>query len=193
MHLILPKARPVLIGIPLESLPLFFLAGPVQGGGDWQKDMSTMLAKAVGDCLIVNPCRYDPWHAQYWQKLDGPTVDERQTDWERYYLEQAARDWHSGCIVFWLPEQPAARDDGAPYATDTRGELGEWRGRMMHDPDLRVVVGAEKCFPRLDVIERNFELALGSAFRIHETMEETVRAAARYAQRDSSFSKHVSA
>jgi hypothetical protein len=106
---------------------------------------------------------------------------ERQTDWERHYLEQAAEKWPAGCIIFWLAEQKEPRQDGGPYARDTYGEIGEWRGRMMRAPHLRVVVGAEKEFPGLSQIKRNFELALPD-LKIYDTMEEVVERAAFFAE-----------
>ncbi|HEY0010348.1 MAG TPA: hypothetical protein VGB97_00340 [Candidatus Paceibacterota bacterium] len=182
MHFILPKKRPDLHSQGLSALPLFFLAGPIQGAGDWHVRMSELLADSAGNSIVVNPSRYDGRHEHYRHQLDGPEVDIRQTDWERHYLRQAAIDWHAGCIIFWLAEQVGPRTDGRPYASDTRGELGEWRGHMMHVRNARVVVGAEKDFPGLSVIERNFQLALGASFRISDTMEEVAARAAVHAQ-----------
>lgn len=47
----------------------------------------------------------------------------------------------------------------------------------MHNPDLHVVIGAESDFPGLNVIQRNFNDALGCKFPIYRTMEETASAA----------------
>jgi hypothetical protein len=117
---------------------------------------------------------------------------ERQTDWERHYLDMAADKWPTGCIIFWLGDQRKPRPDNLPYAMDTRGEIGEWRGRMMHNPALRVVMGAEEDFPGLRQIKRNFELALPD-FPIYDTMEEVVERAAFFAHPSFSFSERVNA
>lgn len=183
MHLILPKNRPVLE--KYRNLPMFFLAGPIQGGGDWHYDMAAFLRNSVGECVIVNPSRYAPEHPHFRHRIEGPAEFERQTDWERHYLQLAASEWPGGgSIIFWLPcesrEQP--RTDGLPYAMDTRGELGEWRGRLMHNPRLRVVIGAEAGFPGLSQIERNFKLALGNGFKIHTNPNEVVFYAREFAQ-----------
>jgi hypothetical protein len=64
---------------------------------------------------------------------------------------------------------------------DTRGEIGEWRGRLMHDPDLRVAIGGEPDFPGLRSIRRNMEIALGSDFPVFDSMEAVADRAAELA------------
>ena len=183
VRIILPKTVPNLYAF--QHVPLFFLAGPIRGGGDWQREMTELLGKR-GECVVVNPSRYEPDHPLYQYRLEGSEHFAHQTAWERFYLHLAAKDWSSGCIIFWLAceskENP--RDDGQPYARDTYGELGEWRGRLLHDPKLRVIVGAEPDFPGLAVIRRNFEDAVGSSFRIYDTMEEVVERAAYLLHQD---------
>jgi hypothetical protein len=102
----------------------------------------------------------------------------RQTLWERYYLEIVAKR-KNGCIIFWLPceSKDNPRRDGSPYARDSYGELGEWRGRMINDPNLHVVIGAESGFPGLNQINANFSSALKKEFCIHTTLQDTVKAA----------------
>jgi hypothetical protein len=180
MRLILPKTQPALEGH--KDLPMFFLAGPIRGGGDWHASMSRLLMGRFGRPIVVNPSRYDQNHPHAEYRMRGEENRfERQTDWERHYLEQAAEKWPAGCIIFWLAEQKEPRQDGGPYARDTYGEIGEWRGRMMRAPHLRVVVGAEKEFPGLSQIKRNFELALPD-LKIYDTMEEVVERAAFFAE-----------
>ncbi len=181
LHLILPKARP-----HLENhldLPLFFLAGPVLGGGDWQRRMTDLLLHRVGDCIIVNPSRYQANHPQYQYQIKGSRGSfETQTLWERYYLREAALEFPTGCIIFWLPceSETAPRDDGNPYAMDTRGEVSEWRTHLQYNPKVRLVIGAEPDFPGLRTIRRNFRDAIGPNFKIYETMEETANHAALF-------------
>lgn len=195
--------HPVLDGF--RALPMFFLAGPILGGGDWHVPMSEMLKKRLNDLIVVNPSRYASSHPHYKyheyleretshiaQSLSDVNFFERQTDWERHYLVQAAELWPTGCVIFWLATQKEERPDGMPYAMDTRGEIGEWRGHLQHNPNLRVVIGAEKDFPGLRTIKRNFELAL-PGFPIYDTMEEVVEKAAFYAQPQLSFAQRVGA
>jgi hypothetical protein len=172
MRVLLPKTF-----VPAEELtgPLFFLAGPIRGGDDWQYQAVLKLKQHLPDFCAVVPNRYEPDHPLQASAIRGVQDRfERQTSWERYYLEAAGR---KGCILFWLPceSKTRPRTDGSPYARDTYGELGEWRGRMMSDRSLRVVVGAEKTFAGLLVIQKNFEEALESPeYRIFSTLEETV-------------------
>ena len=126
--------------------------------------------------------------------LPPATRTERQLAWERHYLDKAAGASHAqcsasapqpGCIVFWLPVESALFPKPAshgPYAQDTRGELGEWRGRLMHDRSLRVVVGGDERFPGFDTMERNFTHAVGEDFKVYRTIQETAAAAAAILQ-----------
>jgi hypothetical protein len=75
--------------------------------------------------------------------------------------------------------------DGQPYARDSYGEIGEWRGRMMYDRTAHFVIGAEAQFPGLNVISQNFRSAIGELFMVHSSLAETVgeaiqRSGARY-------------
>ncbi len=177
MKIILPKEH---VGLfDYGDLPLFFLAGPVLGGGDWQYSMCGEIRSQLGerDFLVAIPQRYNQNHFLRNFKVSGKTgVYEHQLDWERYYLYLASGH---GCIIFWLPEESKTnpRSDGLPYAMDTRGELGEWRGRLRNDHFLRIVVGGEKGFPGLDVIGRNFKAAIHPDFPIYKSIRETVSAA----------------
>ena len=174
MRIFLPKA---LVNIEPTYGPLFFLAGPVRGGGDWQKACCSKISDYIQNFCAALPCRYPPAHP-LWDFTVSQSVSnfDHQLTWERHYLDLAGT---GGCIIFWLPceskENPRTGDE--PYAMDTRGELGEWRGRLMSDPKLRVVIGAEPDFPGLSQIERNFSLATRSRFPIYGTLKETVEAA----------------
>jgi hypothetical protein len=165
--------------------PLFFLAGPVRGGGDWQHQMCLLLKKRklVEDCVIVCPCRWDQGHslAPHFGGVQENTF-ARQLDWERHYLELAGLRLKSGCIIFWLgcESKEAPHPGPEPYGMDTRGELGEWRWRMKVE-NARVVIGADEDFFGLSQIQRNFSQALGYDFPIYQTLEETAKAASMIA------------
>lgn len=178
MRLLLPKT---FVDTRYTKDPVFFLAGPIKGGDDWQANATTLLATQVPDCIIVNPCRYTESHPLYQYRMDAIENDDfpNQTLWERYFLDLAGRRSSNGCILFWLPceSKTNPRNDGSPYARDTYGELGEWRGRAIGNPYLNFVVGAEKDFPGLKQICTNFEDALGAHFVLHNSLEETVTAA----------------
>lgn len=173
MRVILPKTF-VELG---PSSKLFFLAGPVRGGGDWQYQCCLELAKHLSDFTVAIPTRYGTDHPLMAYRVPGDeNMFDRQLTWERYYLEFAA-NW--GCILFWLPEEDKEHPHPGPepYGMDTRGELGEWRGQMMYSGSYRVVIGAEAGFHGLSQIQRNFDQALKRKFTIHETLEATVAAA----------------
>ena len=192
MKVLLPKAG-------LEEspenlpLPLFFLAGPILGGGDWHVRMSKLLVQEAGDCIIVNPSRYGEDHPLYHYRC-GSTEDcfENQTMWERYYLEQAGLKWPQGCIIFWLAEESAThpRTDGQPYAMDTRGEIGEWRAHFVYNYGVRIAIGADAGFPGLRTIKRNNEGAARGRLPIFDTMGDVAKMAAALAS-DSEKDEHL--
>lgn len=174
MKLLLPNTH---VDVFDMGLPVFFLAGPILGADDWQTEASHRLTAMCPDgCIIVNPRRYEPTHPIRQFRLPGNEKDfANQTAWERYYLSLAGLGAERGCIVFWLPRESTVtpRTDGQPYACDTRGELGEWRGRAIYTR-CRMVVGAEAGFPGLKVITRNFEEALDANYEISPSLETTL-------------------
>ncbi len=174
MRLITPK-RFVDPGL-YPTTPLVFLAGPILGGGNWQLAMCRLLDEAVPDLLIAVPLRLPELAPLADHCLGGAEGKfDRQLAWERYYLREAAA---RGCVLFWLAEQVAPREDGSPYARDTLGELGEWRGHLHYRKDYRVVIGGDPSFPGLDMIRRNYE-DLVPGFTICPTMYDAVAAVRR--------------
>lgn len=175
MKIIFPKTH---INIP-KSTPIFFLAGPVRGGDDWQYKAVQLLEEKMGKREFYVAIPYyvailPETHPLLNIKAKGDeTFFERQLNWERYYLDLASKQ---GCIIFWLPEESKTnpRIGGGPYATDTRGELGEWRGMLMNNKELRVVVGGEVGFEGFDVLSRNFKLGVDQDFVISATLADTV-------------------
>lgn len=174
MRIYLPKT---LSAVDLDYGPFFFLAGPVRGGGDWQHKFCNLLRGYIPNFTAALPCRYPEDHPLMPFSIHGHMgLFDHQTLWERHYLEIAAE---KGCIVFWLPEESKTdpRNDGDPYGRDSYGEIGEWRGRLMHDHTLRIVIGAELGFPGLKQIRLNQCAATDTQFPIYGTIEETVCAA----------------
>lgn len=167
--------------IDVQSARVFFLAGPVLGGGDWQHEAIKSLWKSEMGAYIVCPVRYPETHELYKYGLSGSNPFTRQAEWERYYLELASKQ---GCILFWLPEEskldPRPAGNG-PYARDTYQELGEWRMRMKFEK-ARVVIGMERGFPGASVTSFNFRAVLGDTFDFENSLEDTVQAAIKMAR-----------
>ncbi len=177
MKIIIPKT---LVEIEPAYGPLFFLAGPLQGGDDWQKKCCAEICKHMPNSYVAIPYYVN-------KELDFPLMRQsvgesevvgylgRQLDWERYYLERAAKH---GCIIFWLPKESKEkpRTSGA-YATATRGEIARWSVELKYNPLYRIVVGAELEFPDLSETQRNFSADQGFSFQFHSTLAETVAAA----------------
>lgn len=164
-------------------LPLFFTAGPIKGGGDWQKKCCELFQQRLGDCTIAVPRRFESTHPMYQHLINGPTGDlDRQTVWEGHYLPRA--DSH-GCVIFWLPEESTTepRDDGSPYALDTYVAIGRWHGSLRGARPPNVVVGAEDNFPGLSLIRCIFEEVLGTNLVVHPTLEDVVDAAIEVSRR----------
>jgi len=184
MKLILPK---MFVDNASIIHPLFFLAGPVLGGGNWQEKCCLEIAKRIPEFFAVIPCRWSPADKLFCHRVREAERNTlvRQTDWERHYLAMAnslSID-HQGCIIFWLPVESKdhPRIDGQPYARDTYGELGRW-GREAAFKKTRIVVGAEADFPGLSQIRRNLELDFknGVEFQIYPTLEKTVEQAVQW-------------
>lgn len=136
-----------------------------------------MLAQRAPVSYIVCPCRYAPEHPLYRFAIKGEEgIFPNQTLWERHYLALASTQ---GSIIFWLPEEsknnPRPLETG-PYARDTYGELGEWRTRMLYG-NARVVIGAQRAFPGLSVITKNFRAMIGDTLVFYETLQDTIDAA----------------
>jgi len=117
------------------SQPIIFLAGPIQGTDDWQKQavqyFKTRLpnnSNAINHLIIANP-RCPTWHHHF----------SEQVDWESHYLNLAAQQ---GVIIFWLAKETTHMCERA-YAQTTRFELAEW---VTKNPSA-VVLGIEDGFP----------------------------------------------
>ena len=193
IKLLLPRT---LVNFKEDTDIVFFLAGPIRGGGDWQKDAIKRLNKfaesvpETQNVYVVCPCRYTPdtlGRELYDLKerglsflsysSDQEKLVESQTNWERYHLEIASR---LGCVIFWLAkedaENPRKKEDG-PYARDTYGELGEWRTRVYYErkynqQKLHVVIGSHSDFPGGEVVRKNFEAMRSTPFS--DSLEETI-------------------
>jgi len=179
MKIVLPKT---FCEIDPDYGPLFFLAGPVRGGNDWQKKCCEEIQKILPHFYAAIPYYFSTLENYPLRNLGIPGkegVFSRQLNWERHYLDHAAKN---GCLIFWLPEEsktnPRTPEEG-PYATDTRGEIARWSVELKYNPTYRIVVGAEKGFPNLSQIDRNFSADQKTSFPFYKTLAVTVREAVR--------------
>ena len=147
------------------SGPLIFLAGPIQGAPDWQKEAIRFIWDMSPKVHIASPRR---------EYLDGEFMYEAQVDWETSYLRRAAQN---GVILFWLAKEVEHNCERA-YAQTTRFELAEWKVRHERD-GVKMVVGIEDGFTNARYIRRrlsqdcprvpiynSLEFACGSAVRM---------------------------
>lgn len=178
MHIILPKYD--VAESELKKLPLFFLVGPIKGGGDWQVRMFIELRKLVGQCHIAIPCRWDESHALHSYSVGRLGNYAHQLEWEQKHIEHALTNGRS-CVVAWLPEESKTnpRQDGNPYARDTIGEVEYFRGLLRYDRGLKLVMGGELGFPGLSVIRRNFDYTKKGVFPFYDSVAATATAAVK--------------
>lgn len=143
---------------------VIFLAGPIQGGPNWQPEAGKLI-HGYNPAIVVASPRRD-------YEADGlEFVYERQVDWETYYLRAAGK---MGVVLFWLANQTVATP-GRSYAQTTRFELAEWK--MMHQfQGAKLVVGIEPGFGNERYIRRRFALDAPDV-PILSSLQETCRAA----------------
>jgi hypothetical protein len=180
MKLLIPKFWPDCSAF--SNLPFFFIAGPVIGGGDWQIRMCWAINGLMnrGEFVAAIPCRWKPNHTLSPYFMRGDMFDGRQTIWERILIQRAIKEALHGCALIYFAKQVELRPaEFGAYARDSFGEVAELRGRMMHDPTLRVVVGADPEFDpnAISVMKCNFEDALGYDFPIYTSIADTAKAA----------------
>ncbi len=141
-----------------RNTPVIFLAGPIQGTGDWQSEAREMIHTKRPDVIVASPRRaYLPGEFDY----------GKQVDWETYHLRRAAEN---GAILFWL----AREEEHVPfraYAQTSRFELAEWKMRHERD-EVRIVIGIEKGFSGEKYIRRRFSQDCPEV-SILETLPET--------------------
>lgn len=175
---------------PSEMNPLFFLAGPIRGGGDWQADMAECILEPMPNAEIACPSRWNAEHRlakHFYQPFSA--AQNRQLVWERHYLKQAALEPEViGCVIFWLglESDKNSHPGPEPYAMDTRREIGKFTAylEIMRDfPELadrlgvRVVIGGHPDFYGLNVIMDEFQNAMGRNMPFFTDMESLVFAA----------------
>ena len=187
MKILLP--RKIIPVFPTISAPLFFLAGPISGGADWQKDCTLHLLSKSPDCVVVCPCHWGESH-ELSAYLNAPVIDaeNNQIQWERHYMELAGcNNGHPGCVLFWLPEESKLnpRKGSKPYAMDTRRELGKWCAYLKL-LEVSIVIGGDSNFPGLFSIRDEFNNAFGGVFPFYESLDSLTAAAVEIASSSNS-------
>ncbi len=157
--------------------PVIFLVGPMGGTAKWHDwAIDFIHSRDPGICVASPEPILSKKHLDNTLKGDMPDF-ERRLDWERNYLEVASMQ---GAILAWLPNE-TQHDCGKVYGRDTRGELGEWRGRLVYDSAIQIIIGGEPGFDGIEMIKRNF-LAVYPDMKFYSTLEKTCAEAARRAR-----------
>lgn len=142
---------------------MIFLAGPIQGAPDWQKEAITLFDKyGWNDHVVASPRRdEDSWQGDY----------EGQVEWEHHYLNRAA---YKGTIMFWCPKE-AVHDCNRDYSQTTRQEMGKWFELSSESGYAPVVVGLGEGFPGAKYITHDLTNHYSHILPIYSTLEDTVK------------------
>jgi len=122
--------------------PVIFLAGPIQGGPDWQPAAAELIHDLDPTLVVASPRKNYP---------EGTFVYERQVDWETHFLRLAGS---TGVVAFWLAGQ-TEETPGRAYAQTTRFELAEWKMRHEYE-GVKLTIGIEEGFGNARYIRRRF-------------------------------------
>lgn len=146
--------------IETESRPVIFLAGPIQGGPDWQTEAADLIHDMDPTLIVASPRKDYP---------EGTFVYERQVDWETHFLRTAGR---TGVVAFWLATQ-LQETPGRSYAQTTRFELAEWK--IHHEYEgVKLTVGIEDGFGNARYIRRRFAQDVPDV-RVVDSLDEMCR------------------
>lgn len=146
--------------------PIIFLAGPIQGGPDWQ-EQATAIVHALNPYIVVANPRRDYYEDSV------PFIYEQQVDWETHYLRAAGQN---GAVLFWLAHHVSV-DPERPYGQTTRFEIGEWKTRAQLLGE-KVVVGFDEGFSNSRYIRRRFTQDCPQV-PLCDSLQETCEAAVR--------------
>jgi hypothetical protein len=148
--------------------PMIFLAGPIQGAYDWQKDAISLIHSDAPDVYVASPRRQSALRGDFKKGM----FDE-QVDWEIYHMRLAGEN---GVVLFWLTKEFEHICDRA-YAQTSRFELAEWKAR--HEGNgAKMVVGIEEGFTGMRYILRRFSQDCPDV-PLLRTLEETCREAVK--------------
>lgn len=114
-----------------------FLAGPVQGTHDWQREAAMRLVDALPqpNIDIVSPRGLKELYVK-----PSPWLEtEQQTPWEKRHLVRAREN---GCLAMWFAAQEF-ETPGRAFAQTSRIELGRIAGWIDYDKDIRFAIGID--------------------------------------------------
>lgn len=152
------------------TAPVIFLAGPIQGGPEWQPDAASIIHDLDSSLIVASPRR------DY--EADGiDFVYEKQVDWETHFLKTAGR---TGVVAFWLAAQ-ASETPGRAYAQTTRFEIAEWKMKHQYE-NAKLTIGIEEGFGNARYIRRRFSQDAPDV-KIADTLEEMCRNAVELVHR----------
>ncbi|MGV8087399.1 MAG: nucleoside 2-deoxyribosyltransferase domain-containing protein [Candidatus Woesearchaeota archaeon] len=148
--------------ITLESKPLIFLAGPIQGTTDWQSIAVNYLIEKAPTVYVASPRRTIKFEGEFSAQMYA-----EQVDWETHHLRHAGK---FGVILFWLAKESEHNPNRA-YAQTTRFELAEWK--MKHEyENVKIVIGIEEGFSGAKYIRRRLSQDCPN-IKIFSTLKET--------------------
>lgn len=150
---------------PNLALPHIFLAGPIQGTWNWQKEAIKILQSSKLVFAIASPRK---------EYLNNTFDYNAQVDWESHYLKKAEK---SGVILFWLAKEQEHFPERA-YAQTSRFELAEWKVNYQQG-NIKLVLGIEEGFSGARYIRRRFEQDCPK-IQIQSTLEDTCQEALNF-------------
>lgn len=151
--------------------PLIFLAGPIQGASDWQKDAIAIIRYFAPTFYVASPRRNIAKKGDF-----SVEMYNEQVDWETYHLKKAGE---KGTVMFWLAKEFKHIRRRA-YGQTSRFELGEWK--MKHERDgAKLVVGIEEGFSGARYIQKRM-LRDCPEVPVCSTLEKTCQEAVRLAR-----------
>ncbi len=177
-YLILPRTS-----VSLRNKKLFYLAGPVEGGGNWQKKAIVVLRKKFPDAYFAFNCPFDRMRRLRRFAVRGDEAQySNETEWQREHMEFAAKH---GCLVFWLGPQDKEEDvdfSKVPYGLEASREEAEWAFRLFCNKKLRVVIGTHHSFPGQGRIMENLLVLFGINVPLHGRLQDVLDATIKMAK-----------
>lgn len=113
-----------------------FLAGPIQGAPDWQKEIGSRIVEKLNDIVVTSP------------RCDGkPSNYENQVKWETHYL------YNADIILFYIPDK-IEDIEGRCYAQTTGFEMGEWIAKAKYlNNHKKIVLSMSDNYPLKRYVE----------------------------------------
>lgn len=177
-YLVLPRTE-----VSLGKRKFFYLAGPVRGGGNWQKGAIAFLRKLFPEAYFGFPCGFRKIKHFQRSAVKGEQ-DQLLNDagWRRAQMGEAALH---GCLIFWLGPQDKSEEEDfskVPYGWRASREEAEWAFRLFYNRKLRIVIGVHHSFPGHDEIVENLRLLFGANFPVYARLPDLLKAAAKMAK-----------